>query len=62
MSEEIKNIIEEIVGKINKTGIADRIILFGSYADESYNVDSDIDLLLLVEMGKEFCYDSGTAV
>ncbi len=49
MSEEIKNIIDEIVSKIKKTDIADKIILFGSYAIGTEKFDSDIDLLVLSE-------------
>ena len=52
MSEEIKNIILEIISKINKTDIADKIILFGSYANGTEGIDSDIDLLVLSDSDK----------
>ena len=38
-----------------------KVILYGSEARGDVRSDSDIDVLLLVDMGKEFCYDSGTA-
>jgi len=43
-------IIDEIVKKIVDNNNPQKIILFGSYATESFDINSDIDLLIIKEM------------
>ncbi|MGM0411595.1 MAG: nucleotidyltransferase domain-containing protein [Bacillota bacterium] len=45
-SEIIDKIVERIVDNTNPQ----KVILFGSYATDKYDIDSDIDLLILKEM------------
>ena len=44
-----KRKIQKIVDKIIKTSDVEKIILFGSYAKNSYNENSDLDLLIIKE-------------
>ena len=43
-------IIDEIVKKIVDNNNPQKIILFGSYATDSFDIDSDVDLLIIKEM------------
>ena len=40
--------IPEVTRRIIKTSHPDKIILFGSYARDNFNADSDLDLLVIV--------------
>ncbi len=43
------NDLNQIVERIGKSFQPEKIILFGSYADGSQSVDSDVDLLVVAE-------------
>ncbi|MFA6569759.1 MAG: nucleotidyltransferase domain-containing protein [Bacteroidota bacterium] len=45
MPNEVQNIIERIIGLINPV----KIIMFGSYSNNSQNKDSDLDLLIITD-------------
>ena len=47
MDENVKKELDKIVSIIVKTGIASKIILFGSYAKGEETPDSDLDLCVL---------------
>ena len=50
MSDLIKSELDDIVKTIADTGIATKIILFGSHATGNANIDSDIDLCVLTHI------------
>ena len=47
MDEKVKKELDKIVSIIVETGIASKIILFGSYAKGEETPDSDLDLCVL---------------
>jgi predicted nucleotidyltransferase len=47
MNEKVKDELDRIVSVLAETGIAAKIILFGSYARGDETPDSDIDLCVL---------------
>ena len=47
MTEQVQNVINTIVRTIADTGLASKIILFGSFARGEETPDSDIDLCVL---------------
>lgn len=50
MEERIKNIMSEIHEELMKLfgGKIERIILYGSYARGDYNLESDVDIMILL--------------
>ena len=53
MSNKIKKVMNEIVRKLKTKYRPERVILFGSFANGKPTKDSDIDLLIIKETGKE---------
>ncbi|MCL5771416.1 MAG: nucleotidyltransferase domain-containing protein [Actinobacteria bacterium] len=53
MDIKTKNIIEKITFVLVKKYEPDKIILLGSYANESFKKDSDIDLLVIKDTEKK---------
>ncbi len=53
MCEEIKNITDEILSRLNKEFDPLNVYLFGSYAWGIPNQDSDLDLLVVIEQTKD---------
>ncbi len=53
MVENIQKEIERIVEKLISAYLPEMIILFGSYANERYRVDSDVDLLIVKRTRKK---------
>lgn len=49
MDDPVDNLVKYVVEKIAKEVPVDKIILFGSRATQSYQLDSDIDLLLIYD-------------
>jgi len=47
--EKIDNYIESMVDRITSKFSPVKIYLFGSYATEKFDIDSDIDLLIVVD-------------
>ena len=47
--EKIDNYIESMVDRITSKFSPVKIYLFGSYATENFDIDSDIDLLIVVD-------------
>ena len=49
MEENIKNIAPEVNEELKKLfgGKIERIILYGSYARRDFNLESDIDIMIL---------------
>lgn len=52
--EEIKQLTDWIVDKLQTDYRPEKIILFGSYADGTPNPDSDLDLLIIKETEERF--------
>lgn len=53
MDNKIKKIISKITNVLVKNYKPEKIILFGSYANESFKKDSDIDLLVIKDAEKK---------
>ncbi len=49
MEENIKNIASEVNEELKKlfAGKIERIILYGSYARRDFNLESDVDIMIL---------------
>lgn len=53
-SNEVREVIQDIVDKLLAGYTPQKVILFGSYAYGSPRPDSDIDLLIIKETGERF--------
>ena len=55
MEENIKNIASEVNEELKKLfgGKIERIILYGSYARRDFNLESDIDIMILTTLTDE---------
>lgn len=64
MPQMIKNLIDEYVSEIQKiygTHLR-QVILYGSYARGDFRVDSDVDIMLLVDLPEEKLNDFSDAL